>query len=221
MSHATGGYLAHHFDHPKQQHWAATLGIWLFLGTEIMFFGGMFAGYAVYRGWYPETWTAASRHLDIVWGTINTIVLLGSSLTVALTVRAATKNDRRNVQRLLVATIVLGIVFLGIKGYEYLHKFHEHLVPGPNFDTATFANAGHDAGAAELFFAFYFTMTGFHALHMIIGLGIWATVLWQSRRGDFSAEYFTPIEITGLYWHFVDLVWVYLFPLLYLIDRSG
>jgi cytochrome c oxidase subunit 3 len=206
--------LRHHFDDLGQQHDAATLGMWLFLATEVLFFGGLFAAYMLYRVWYPETFGAASRTLDITLGTVNTLVLIGSSLTMALAVHAAEKDQRRTLMMFLVLTMVLGAVFLGIKGVEYAHKFEEHHVPGLGF---------HFEGAAperaNLFFSLYFAMTGLHAAHMVIGLGIIAVMLVMAWRGRFSARWHTPIEITGLYWHFVDIIWIFLFPLLYLVDR--
>lgn len=211
-------HLAIQFDDLPQQKLSATLGMWAFLATEVMFFGGMFAAYAVYRYWYPHAWAEASRELDLWLGTVNTAVLLTSSLTMALAVDAARHGTRRHISRWLVLTIVLGVVFVGIKAYEYHHKWEEHLVPGRYFqwhegDVRT-------AGAAELFFSFYFAMTGLHAFHMLIGFGVLGYILRRARRGDFSPEYYTPVEIAGLYWHFVDIVWVFLFPLLYLIDRT-
>jgi len=208
--------VAHHFDDAEQQRDASSLGMWLFLVTEIMFFGGMFTAYVVYRAAYAEAFAAASHHLDIVLGTINTAVLIGSSLTMALAVHAAQTGNRRSLQLFLVLTMVLGCVFLGIKGVEYSHKFHEGHVPGPFFTWE-----GADAGNAELFFSLYFGMTGLHALHMIIGIGILAILLLQATRGWYGPHYHTPVELTGLYWHFVDIVWIFLFPLLYLIGAHA
>jgi cytochrome c oxidase subunit III len=223
MSVATA-HLAHHFDDARQQNDAATIGMWLFLATEVLFFGGMFAGYTLYRYWYPEAFEIGSHRLDWLLGSFNTAVLLTSSLTMALAVHAAQSNDNRGTVKFLAWTMLLGSVFLGVKAYEYHHKFVEHLVPGRYFSLS----AGHDALAAEhdptvpegnveLFFSFYFAMTGVHALHMVIGIAVLAVLLVAARRNTFSDKYFTPVENTGLYWHFVDIVWVFLFPLLYLI----
>jgi cytochrome c oxidase subunit III len=206
--------LKHHFDDLGQQHEAATLGMWLFLATEVLFFGGLFAAYMLYRMWYPETWGEASRTLDVTLGTINTTVLIGSSLTMALAVHAAATDKRRTLMLFLVATMVLGAVFLGIKGVEYAHKFSEHHVPGLDFHFE-----GSVPARANLFFSLYFAMTGLHALHMVIGLGIMAVMFVMAWRGKFSARWYTPVEISGLYWHFVDIIWIFLFPLLYLVDR--
>jgi cytochrome c oxidase subunit III len=206
--------LKHHFDDMEQQKSAATLGMWIFLVTEIMFFGGLFVGYTVYRWRYPGAFAAASHEVDLPHGTINTIVLIGSSLTMALAVYFAQTNARKALVLCLVATMVLGTGFLGIKALEYAHKFEHHLFPGPSFH---FEAA--DPGQAQIFFIFYFVMTGMHALHMIVGLGLLAVLVAMAARRKFSAEYNSPVEITGLYWHFVDIVWIFLFPLLYLIDR--
>ncbi len=205
---------AHQFDDAQQQLEASQLGMWIFLVTEILFFGGLFLVYSVYRTLYPTAFGDGSNQLDLTLGTVNTAVLIGSSLTMALAVHAA-QSGRRNAQVFfLIATIALGSVFLGIKGVEYAHKFHEGHVPGPNF---TFP--GGDAQQVELFFSLYFCMTGLHAVHMIIGIGILGVLTWMARRGRFGPAYYTPVEIAGLYWHFVDIVWIFLFPLLYLIAR--
>ena len=206
--------LAHQFDDLEQQHEASSLGMWLFLVTEIMFFGGLFTAYAIYRSSYPQAFAEASRHLDITLGAINTMVLIASSLTMVLAVRGAQLGRRRTLIAFLVFTIILGSVFLGIKAVEYSHKFHEHLVPGHGFTLE-----GSWAKQAELFFSFYFAMTGMHALHMVIGIAILAVLTIQAGRGRFSSGYHTPVELTGLYWHFVEIVWIFLFPLLYLIGR--
>ena len=220
-------HLAHHFDDMEQQYLSANLGMWAFLVTEIMFFGGMFAVYSVYRFMHPVAFAEGSAHLDVLIGTINTAVLLTSSLTVALSVHAAQTGRRRQLVLLLAATIVLGLVFLGIKFYEYQHKWHEHLVPGPHFHLPDehfklreYADRI-DPRRVQAFFGLYFTMTGFHALHMVIGLGLFLYLLLKARRGAYSAAYSTPVEMCGLYWHFVDIVWVYLYPLLYLIAPPG
>ncbi len=208
---------AHQFDDAVQQHDASGLGMWVFLATEILFFGGLFLLYTVYRSLYPEAFGHASSHLDVTLGAINTAVLIGSSLTMALAVHTAqVSRNGRLVALFLCATIVLGGVFLGIKGVEYTQKFHEHHVPGPSFQYT-----GADAQHAELFFCLYFLMTGLHALHMVIGIGLLAVLAVMSLRGRFGPSYFTPVELTGLYWHFVDIVWIFLFPLLYLVERHS
>lgn len=206
--------LKHHFDDPGQQHEAATLGMWLFLATEVLFFGGLFAAYMIYRVWYPETFGAASRTLDIRLGSVNTLVLITSSLTMAFAVRAAATGKRQQVMGLLAVTMVLGAAFLGIKGVEYYQKFAEHHVPGMGFRFE-----GPAPERATLFFSLYFAMTGLHAAHMIIGLGVLAVMFVMAARRRFSAAWHTPVEMSGLYWHFVDIIWIFLFPLLYLVDR--
>jgi cytochrome c oxidase subunit 3 len=208
--------LAHHFDSLAQQSEVTTLGMWVFLATEVLFFGGLFATYAIYRSWYPEAFAAASHELDVTLGTINTVVLITSSLTMALAVHAAQLGQRKLLMAFLILTMVLGGVFLGIKSVEYYHKFVEHHVPGPDFQFEK-EHIRH----AQIFFSLYFVMTGLHAVHMIIGIGIMLVMLWWSWNGTITAEYASPIEISGLYWHFVDIVWIFLFPLLYLLGRHA
>jgi cytochrome c oxidase subunit III len=207
--------LQHHFDTLDQQHEAATLGMWLFLITEVLFFGGLFLAYMLYRVWYPQAWAQASLELDIVLGAFNTAVLIGSSLTMALAVRAAQTGSQRATVVWLLMTMALGLTFLIVKYFEYMEKFEHHHVPGPNF-----MFEGPNAGPAEIYFSLYFLMTGLHATHMVIGFVIMAVICWMAYRGRFSPEWYTPVEITGLYWHFVDIVWIFLFPLLYLVDRA-
>ena len=206
---------AHQFDDAVQQHDASGLGMWVFLLTEILFFGGLFTIYTVYRSLYPEAFGHASSHLDITLGAINTVVLIASSLTMAMAVHTAqVSRNGRLVAFFLCATIVLGSVFLGIKGVEYAQKFHEHHVPGPSF-----SYDGADPQHVQLFFCLYFLMTGLHAIHMVIGVGILGVLVVMALRGRFGQDYYTPIELTGLYWHFVDIVRIFLFPLLYLVER--
>jgi cytochrome c oxidase subunit 3 len=204
--------LAHHFDTLGQQEEASSLGMWVFLATEVLFFGGLFATYSIYRSWYPQAFAAASHDLDIVLGTVNTAVLITSSLTMALAVHAAQTGERRRLLLMLVATMALGAIFLGIKGVEYYHKFEAHHIPGPSF-----LFEAEYVRQAQIFFSLYFVMTGLHAVHMVIGLGIMAWMMWWSWNGTITREYASPIEISGLYWHFVDIVWIFLFPLLYLV----
>ncbi len=204
--------LLHHFDSVEQQKEASTLGMWLFLVTEIMFFGGMFTAYIVYRTLYPNAFAAASHELDITMGAINTAVLIYSSLSMALAVNAAQLGRRKSLVWFLILTIALGAVFLGIKAVEYHEKFVNHHVPGPSFHFD-----GPEAEHAQLFFSLYFGMTGLHALHMIVGIVLLSILAIRAHRGRFGSEYYTPIDMTGLYWHFVDIVWIFLFPLLYLL----
>jgi cytochrome c oxidase subunit III len=206
--------IAHQFDSLEQQRDVATLGMWVFLVTEVLFFGGLFLTYLVYRAWYPEAFAAASREMLIWAGTLNTVVLITSSLTMALAVHAAQTGERRTLVAFLVLTMVLGMAFLGVKAFEYYTEFAEQHVPGAGFQFE-----GPQAQHAQIFFSLYFIMTALHAVHMIIGLGIMTVMVWMSWRGTITAAYYNPIEITGLYWHFVDIVWIFLFPLLYLIGR--
>jgi cytochrome c oxidase subunit 3 len=210
----TSTVIAHQFDDAEQQREASTLGMWIFLATEVMFFGGIFLGYIIYRSQYSVAFAAASNRLDIWLGLINTAVLICSSFTMVLAVYNAAAARRRALQTNLLLTILLGCVFLSIKLYEYHMKFEENLVPG-----AAFAFPAPHAPAAEIFFSFYFAMTGMHAVHMIIGIGLLGGLLFRAGRGRYSPEYFTPVELVGLYWHFVDIVWIFLFPLLYLVGR--
>ncbi len=215
--------LLHHFASETQQKNAASLGMWLFLAQEVMFFGGLFCAYLVYRHWYYPDFSAASETIAILPGAINTAVLICSSLTVVLAVRAAQLSKRLQLVFWLLATIVLGVAFLGIKAFEYYEKYVEHHIPGMNFSfiehipnqPGVMANPHH----AEMFFSLYFAMTGMHALHMIIGVGLFGFLAFEAWRGKYNSEYYTPIENSGLYWHFVDIIWIYLFPLIYLIDR--
>jgi cytochrome c oxidase subunit 3 len=208
-------YLQHHFDNMEQQAEASTLGMWTFLVTEIMFFGGLFMAYLVYRHQSPLGFQEASHHLNIYWGAANTAILIISSLTMALAVRAAQTSQKRETQVFwLLSTMVLGAAFLGIKAIEYTDKFRDHIVPGPHFQWE-----GLYPKPAEQFYSLYFAMTGLHALHMVIGLGIMTVITVMAWKKQFDNEYYTPVEVAGLYWHFVDIVWIFLFPLLYLIGR--
>jgi cytochrome c oxidase subunit 3 len=209
--------LQHHFDNLDQQFEASALGMWLFLVTEILFFGGLFTAYMIYRLAYPQAFAEASHELDVVLGGVNTAVLISSSLTMAMAVWAAQMGKRSSQLLFLGLTILLGLAFLGVKAVEYAAKFEHHLVPGPDF---RFEGA-RDPVHAQLFFSLYFVMTGLHALHMVIGIGLMAVLFVMAARGRFTKAYHTPVEVSGLYWHFVDIVWIFLFPLLYLIDRHG
>ena len=204
--------LQHHFYSMEQQLEASILGMWVFLVTEIMFFGGMFMAYILYRVHYPDAWVLGSNHLNVSLGALNTGVLICSSLTMALAVRSAQVSSRKGQIVNLILTIIFGSTFLVVKYFEYAEKFHHHLVPGPYFD----ASLPHSA-QQQLFFSIYFMMTGIHALHMVVGIVLMLVILAMSMRGKFSASYYTPVEVSGLYWHFVDIVWIFLFPLLYLL----
>ena len=219
--------LAHHFDSMDQQREAGTLGMWVFLITEIMFFGGLFLAYLVYRSQFHNEFAIASRALDIRLGALNTAVLIASSLTMALAVYYSQVGNRTLLVMYLSLTLLLGVVFLGVKAIEYGEKFAHHHFPGSGFQweepegpsTGNTVAPKLDVRKVEMFYWIYFAMTGLHALHMVVGAGLIATLIVMANRGRFTAQYHTPVEISGLYWHFVDIVWIFLFPLLYLIGR--
>jgi cytochrome c oxidase subunit III len=215
--------LAHHFDDLEQQHEADTLGMWTFLATEVMFFGGVLAAYALYRHYYHSAFVAASGQESIVLGCTNTVVLLCSSLTMVLAVHSASEGKRRGIIFWLFMTIVLSLVFFSIKAIEYGKVFDHGLFPGLwNPTEEARQHLAHvDLSHVRIFFCFYFACTGLHALHMIIGVAIILVLMYKAYKGRYTAEYNNPIEMFGLYWHFVDIVWIFLFPLFYLVDRSG
>jgi cytochrome c oxidase subunit 3 len=252
--------LVHQFDDMEQQKEASTFGMWVFLLTEIMMFGGLFAAYLIYRLKYYPAFVAGSTSINVSWGFANTLVLLGSSFTMAMAVWAAQKGIRKQQMLWLVLTMILGAAFLGVKAIEYNDKYEECHIPGhiigkgfnawggcdakdPKLGNIAYeiqqhareaqekgykdvvvpptAAAEETARQTEIFFSFYFAMTGLHALHMVIGLGLLTWLLLRASRGQFGADYFTPMELGGLYWHFVDIVWIFLFPLLYLISRNA
>jgi len=222
-------WLAHHFDTPAQQFDAAKLGMWAFLGQELLFFSGVFVCYGIFRNWYPAAFSGASHELNRVMGASNTIVLLFSSWTAAMAVRAAQLGKRSQTTGFLVVTIACAFVFLVVKYFEYQHKFHLGLLPGKYYGHPTdgggfFAaitnpeETPHLPYKAHIFFSLYFVMTGIHALHVIVGIGVLIWILKRNLNREFSKEFFTPVDLVALYWHLVDLIWIYLFPLLYLID---
>lgn len=210
----TSSALAHQFDDLEQQHRADEFGMWVFLASEVLFFGGLLLTYGIYHRYYEEAFMAASRELDTLLGTLNTAVLLCSSLTMALAVDAAEKSQRRKLALLLATTIVLGSAFLGIKAYEYYTKYEHGLMPLAGLP---FTYDGPSPNQAQLFFTLYFLLTGVHALHMAVGLAVLTTLLCLARRGRLLGDHASPVHIAGLYWHFIDIVWIFLFPLLYLI----
>ena len=215
--------LQHHFRDMGQQKDTATFGMWIFLITEIMFFGGMFCAYLVYRMSYYQSWVDGSQRMDIKLGAINTAVLICSSLTMAMAVHSAQMGRRKLIVLFLIATLILGGVFLGIKAVEYHDHWENHELPGQYFsglDKEGHDKGWHDVPHTSLYFALYFAMTGMHAAHMIIGAGLLAWLIIASWKGKFTSDYFAPVENVGLYWHFVDIVWIYLFPLLYLISKK-
>lgn len=209
--------LQHHFADAEHQKDSVMFAMWLFLVTEIMFFGGAFGAYLVYRLMYFNAWVAGSQTMEIKLGAINTAVLICSSLTMVLAVHSAKLGKRKLTALFLVLTLVLGFAFLGVKAVEYHGHWMHHEVPGPNFHFEHEGN--YDPHQVQIFFSLYFAMTGMHALHMVIGAGLLTWLLISNARGRYTVEYNTPVEMVGLYWHFVDLVWIYLFPLLYLISH--
>lgn len=221
-------YQRHHFETAEQQREAAGFGMWLFLLTEIMFFGGLFMAYLLYRNWYYDAFVAASNSISMPLGLLNTIVLISSSFTMAMAVWSAETRNIKLIQVFLGLTIALGFVFLGIKTIEYSQKFEEHHVPGASFDISDFVHPQDAkekalpvdmANKTQIYFSLYFAMTGVHAVHMIIGIVILFVLLAKARTGLYTTGYVQPIENFGLYWHFVDIVWIFLFPFLYLINR--
>jgi cytochrome c oxidase subunit 3 len=215
-AHAAPTTLKHHFDDREQQLESSTLGMWVFLLTEIMFFGGMFGAYTVYRNLYPAAFASTSHYMNVTLGATNTAVLIFSSLTMALAVRSAQLGQKRALISFLTFTLILGLVFLSIKYVEYHEKWVDHHIPGPGFHYAE-PQYFHQA---QILFFLYFAMTGLHALHMIVGAGLIITLIAMAARNRFSSGWYTPVEMIGLYWHFVDIVWIFLFPLLYLIGRT-
>lgn len=275
--------LQHQFEDMEQQEESVSIGMWMFLVQEILFFGGLFTAYLVFRSRYPMAFAAGSNHLDAFWGGLNTIVLIVSSLTMALTVYYAQKGKRNLQVILILLTMFFGAVFLGVKAIEYTDKYNHGLVPvaGLNKKIKEDKNAGHETGRAKpcwdvdhnappvehanprgefqwtdcslvkyaqdknyltesekigyfsrgeididkfrdkvrLFYFIYFVMTGLHALHMVVGLGLMTWLLWTAWKGNYNGDYYMPVEMSGLYWHFVDIVWIFLFPLLYLLGR--
>ncbi len=205
-------HVAHHFDNAEQQLEASKLGLWLFLVTEILLFGGLFVAYIMFRALYPEMFAEAHHHLNKVMGAVNTVVLICSSFTMTMAEHFVRANDRKKAVRLLCLTVFGGAVFMAIKYFEYKAKFSYHLFPDAGFDFAAF-----QAANANLFFSLYFLMTGLHGIHVMVGMGLITWMIVRTRRNEFSSEYYTPVELTGLYWHLVDMIWIYLFPLLYLI----
>ena len=217
-------YLAHHFDTPVQQFDACKLGVWAFLVQEILFFSGLFCAYAVYRWHHPEIFAYAHHFLNWKMGLVNTVVLLTSSLTMAWAVRCSQRSDRRGLIIMLSLTLLCAGAFLGVKFLEYSHKWHERILwaSAYAFNPATAHGAediphGPTPRDVGVFFSIYFFMTGLHGLHVVVGIGLLLWLLIRSARGDFNADHFGPVDYVGLYWHLVDLVWIYLFPLLYLI----
>jgi cytochrome c oxidase subunit 3 len=203
---------AHHFESAEHEFQASKQGMWLFMVTEVLMIGAIFVGYLIMRGRFPEAFHEAHKVLDVKLGALNTVVLILSSCTMVLGVSAAQRGNNKRVVNMLLVTIALGAVFCVVKYFEYTHKFHEGIFPG-GFYTYKHLTTPH----APLFFSFYFVMTGIHAFHVVVGMGLMTWIVTRVKRGHISPQFFTPVELVGFYWHFVDLVWIYLFPLLYLL----
>lgn len=206
-------HVAHHFTDAEQQRDSAKLGMWVFLLTEILFFGGLFCAYAIYRSWYPEMFHAAHKALDVKMGFINTLVLITSSVTMALAIRFMQVGNKKATMYNLFATLVFAGIFLVIKYFEYSHKFHLGQLPGKYY-----TYTGIEGTNPHIFFSIYFVMTGIHGIHVIAGMIAIGIMLYKTKNDQFNASYYNPIEVTGLYWHLVDLIWIFLFPLLYLVS---
>jgi len=204
-------HLQHHFATPEQQADASKLGMWLFLATEILLFGGLFVGFGISQIKYPEAFLAAHEHLQKPLGFLNTVVLLISSWTMVMGVWSARNNKQKALQMFLLLTIACALIFLGVKYFEYSHKFEDGLLPGRFYTHSPMSDH------QFVFFSFYFMMTGLHGFHILGGIGVLTWIYLRARRGEFSSAYYTPVDLVGLYWHLVDMIWIYLFPLLYLI----
>jgi cytochrome c oxidase subunit 3 len=227
-------YQRHHFESMEQQADATNFAMWLFLLTEIMFFGGLFTAYLILRNWYYPAFVAGSHQLDVRWGTANTVVLILSSFTMAMGVWCSETRRRKGLVLSLSLTFILGLCFLGIKTIEYHEKWEKHHIPGLHYSIQSFVDPASDPDIAqyhdkplgvdmarktELYFFLYFAMTGMHALHMIIGIAILGFMIVRARAGAYTSGHVTYVENFGFYWHFVDIIWIYLFALLYLISR--
>jgi cytochrome c oxidase subunit 3 len=210
---ANSTYLAHHFENLEKQQHAARLGMWLFLATEVLLFTALFAGYGVYRFLYADAFAVASRHLHTSIGLVNTIVLITSSFTVAWGLDQAAQGKGKRTFLLFGVSVLFGLVFMCFKAYEYTHHFHEGMLPGRYY---TWGEGGPGPGG-PIFFSLYYLITGLHALHVLIGMTVLSIIGLKARAGRYTAEYFVPVELAGLYWHLVDLIWIFVFPLIYLI----
>ncbi|HZZ42602.1 MAG TPA: cytochrome c oxidase subunit 3 [Tepidisphaeraceae bacterium] len=209
-------YPSEQFQEKRQQDEAATLGMWAFLATEILFFGALFASFYIYRLRWPESFADGATQLKWYLGTINTAVLLASSYCMALAVHHARHGDSKKLIRFLLLTILFGVMFLIIKGSEYVIEYKELLIPALNYSPIS-PDGQHRLPQVPLFMTFYFVMTAIHALHMLVGLTLLLILVFLARRQKFTAHYHNPVEIIGLYWHFVDMVWVFIYPTLYLL----
>lgn len=205
-------HYAHHFASAEDEFEACKQGMWLFLVTEVLMFGGLFVAYAIFRGLYPEMFHEAHKMLNITMGATNTVVLITSSVTMLLAVTSTQKDKKNQAIIYLILTFLLACCFLVIKYFEYAHKFHDGLLPGAHFTNTELKDP-----KSDLFFSLYFMMTGLHGIHVTIGMGLMVWLMKRTAKGELNAGYYTPTELVGFYWHFVDIVWIYLFPLLYLV----
>lgn len=219
-----GGHVVpHHFENAEQAEISSKLGLWLFLVTEILLFGGLFVAYIVNRAHYPEMFHEASHHLDKTMGAFNTVVLICSSFSMAMAVQMTREGKRKIASALLVFTLLCAATFMVVKYFEYSHKFHAGIAPlyeedgHLHFGFSHFNYSLFEHKNANLFFSLYFVMTGVHGIHVLVGMGLISWILYRNIKAQFSQEYYTPVDLTGLYWHLVDLIWIYLFPLMYLI----
>ncbi len=212
--------LKHHFEDLDQQHASERLGMWMFLATEVLFFGGLFGAYTCYRLWYPTEFEYASSFMNVKFATINTIMLITSSLTMTFAIRSARLGDRAGLYRNLLLTFALGAAFMVVKGFEYAHDFHEHILPGASSFGGEIKKgaeeAGIDTGKVRLFLCFYYIMTGIHGIHIIVGLGCILWLVFENYRHNLPPENYSTVEVVSLYWHLVDAIWLFLMPLLYL-----
>ena len=222
---AHGNPYAMHYDSPEHEYQTGKQGVWLFLATEVLMFGGLFVAYAIFHHIYPEVFKIGARATDWRYGSANTVVLLSSSLTMALGIYYVQKRNNSRAMLMLGITVLCGFMFMGIKYLEYSHKIHEGFLPGSWYHATTEGAAESLGVPAEeipanlpLYFSFYFMMTGLHGIHVMLGMGMIVWIMIRLKRGEFSPEHYTAVEGVGLFWHLVDLVWIYLFPLLYLVS---
>jgi cytochrome c oxidase subunit 3 len=205
---------AHHFSSAEHEFETSKEGMWVFMVTEVLMVGALFVGYLIFRSLYPEAFHEAHKLLNVKLGALNTVVLIVSSLTMVLGVGAAQRGNNKRALTMLGLTVALGFCFLIVKYFEYSHKIHEGILPGGKF---TFEGLTAATSHVPLFFSFYFMMTGVHAFHVVLGMCLIVWIMLRVRRGEITPAFYTPVELVGFYWHFVDLVWIYLFPLLYLL----
>lgn len=214
IKHVKAAHVAHHFRSAEEQYQSSKEGIWLFMVTEILMFGAILIGYIIFRNIYPEMFAEGAKSLDWRLGFVNTLVLIFSSFTMAISISFAQKNQTKNAAIALATTVLCGAIFMCIKYFEYTHKFHMGLYPGKFLDVTA---VGAEHANLGMYFGFYYTMTGLHGIHVLVGMALITWLLFRTIRGDFHSQYWVPIEGVGIFWHIVDLIWIFLFPLLYLV----